>query len=64
MSTPSPHPVPNDTIRLTVQIEVPYDHEIVNYGDNSKQVIKDYINSDKIGSYLLEVGGNREQGQE
>ena len=64
MSTPSPHPVPKDTIRLTVQIDVPYEHKIVNYGDNSKQVIKDYINSEKFGSYLLEVGGRSEQGQE
>ena len=57
MSTPSTKPVPRNTIRLTIQVEVPYKSSIVNYGDKSKQIIRDYINSDNFGSYLVEVGG-------
>ena len=56
MGAPSPHPVAPDTIRMTIQVEVPYENDIMNYGEKSKQLIKDYINSDAFGGYRIEAG--------
>jgi|TARA_B110000444_G_scaffold187555_1_gene176879 hypothetical protein len=56
MGVPSPHGVGPDTIRMTIQVEVPYENDIMNYGEKSKQLIKDYINSDKFGGYSIEAG--------
>ena len=58
MGTPSPLGVGPDTIRMTIQVEVPYENDTMNYGDKSKQLIRDYINSDKFSSYLIENGAN------
>tara|TARA_R110001592_G_scaffold86773_1_gene256195 strand:+ start:798 stop:953 length:156 start_codon:yes stop_codon:yes gene_type:complete len=41
---------------MTIQVEVPYDNDIMNYGEKSRQIIKDYINSDKFVGYLIEAG--------
>ena len=57
MGVPSPQGVGPDTIRMTIQVEVPYSNDIMNYGNKGKQLIRDYINSDNFGSYLVEVGG-------
>jgi hypothetical protein len=48
--------VGDDTIRMTVQIDVPYESEIMNYGDVSKQKILDFINSDAFTSYSISAG--------
>jgi hypothetical protein len=56
MGAPSPHSVAPDVIRMTIQVEVPYENDIMNYGYKSKQLIRDYINSDKFGSYKIEAG--------
>ena len=56
MGAPSPHRSCPDTIRMTIQVEIPYENDIMNYGDISKQVVKDYINSDKFGGYSIEAG--------
>ena len=56
MGVPSPHGVGPNTIRMTIQVEIPYENDIMNYGEKSKQLIKDYINSDKFGGYSIEAG--------
>jgi hypothetical protein len=56
MGVPSPHGVGPDTIRMTIQVEVPYSNDIMNYGYNSKQLIRDYINSNEFSSYKIEAG--------
>ena len=49
--------VPEDTIRLTVQIDVPYYSDIMNYGEVTKKTLKDYINNNEF-SVILENGPN------
>ena len=61
MGTPSPHPLAEDTIRITVQLEVPYNHDLMNYGEEVRKVFKDYVNSDKFGSFLLENGPTKKR---
>jgi|TARA_R110000803_G_scaffold161817_1_gene225440 hypothetical protein len=61
MGAPSPHSVGPDTIRMTIQVEVPYENDIMNYGEKSKQLIRDYINSDKFGGYKIEAGAREWQ---
>ena len=56
MGIPSNKPIPPNTIRMTVQLEVPHSEEIMNYGNISKKTIVDYINSDKFQTYLVESG--------
>lgn len=56
MGAPSPLRISPDTIRMTIQVEVPYSNAVMNYGTKSKQLIRDYINSDKFGSYKIEAG--------
>jgi hypothetical protein len=56
MGVPSPHGAGPDTIRMTIQVEVPYSNDIMNYGYNSKQLIRDYINSNEFSSYKIEAG--------
>ena len=56
MGVPSPHGVGPDTIRMTIQVEVPYENDIMNYGEKSKQLIRDYINSNEFSSYKIEAG--------
>jgi hypothetical protein len=41
---------------MTIQVEIPYENDIMNYGDISKQVVRDYINSDAFGGYRIEAG--------
>jgi hypothetical protein len=48
--------VGSDTIRMTVQVDVPYESKIMNYGDVSKQKILDFINSDAFTSYSISAG--------
>ena len=61
MGTPNPHPLAEDTIRITVQLEVPYNHDLMNYGEKTRKVFKDYVNSDKFGSFLLENGPTKKR---
>jgi hypothetical protein len=49
--------VPADTTRLTVQIDIPYDSDIMNYGEVTKRTVKDYINNNEF-SVILENGPN------
>jgi len=53
---PTPDAVERDTIRMTVQIDVPYDNDTMNNGYISKQKIVDFINSDAFSSYGLIAG--------
>ena len=43
MGAPSPLRISPDTIRMTIQVEVPYSNAVMNYGTKSKQLIRDYI---------------------
>ena len=61
MGTPNPNPLAEDTIRITVQLEVPYKHDLMNYGEEARKVFKDYVNSDKFGSFLLENGPTKKE---
>lgn len=61
MGTPNPNPIAEDTIRITVQLEVPHESELLSYGHKCKQVFKDYVNSDKFGSFLLENGPTKKE---
>lgn len=63
MGIPSTKPTPPNTIRLTVQVEVPYSDKIMNYGDISKKTIIDYINSDKFQTYQVESGPRKYETQ-
>ena len=56
MAVSSINPCPPDTIRMTVEIQVPHDEKIMNYGHVAKQTIRDYINSDKLGSFTIVNG--------
>tara|TARA_R110001606_G_scaffold393443_1_gene563361 strand:+ start:1042 stop:1263 length:222 start_codon:yes stop_codon:yes gene_type:complete len=53
---PSNKEVKPNTIRMTVQVEVPYKNELMNYGYLCKQEVRDFINSDEFGGMLLEAG--------
>ena len=53
---PSPKDVEPNTIRMTVQVEVPYSNELMNYNDKTLQLFKDFINSDKFTSMGVEAG--------
>ena len=55
----TPNPLAEDTIRITVQLEVPYKHDRMNYGEEAKKVFRDYVNSDKFGSFQLENGPSK-----
>jgi hypothetical protein len=55
----TPNPLAEDTIRITVQLEVPYKHDLMNYGEEAKKVFRDYVNSDKFGSFQLENGPSK-----
>jgi hypothetical protein len=59
MGSPNPNPLAEDTIRITVQLEVPYKHDLMNYGEEAKKVFRDYVNSDKFGSFQLENGPSK-----
>ena len=61
MGTPNPNPLAEDTIRITVQLEVPYKHDLMNYGEEARKVFKDYVKSDKFGSFLLENGPTKKR---
>ena len=53
---PTKGDVKPDTIRMTVQIDVPYEGKIMNYGELSKQKILDFINRDAFTSYSILAG--------
>lgn len=53
---PTNDSVGDNTIRMTVQVDVPYESKIMNYGDVSKQKILDFINSDAFTSYSMSAG--------
>lgn len=55
---PSNQPVQSGTIRMTVQVEIPYDSEIMNYCDKSRQKFKDFINSDSFTGMSVEARGS------
>lgn len=55
---PSNQPVQPGTIRMTVQVEIPYESEIMNYCDKSRQKFKDFINSDSFTSMSVEARGS------
>lgn len=55
---PSNQPVQPGTIRMTVQVEIPYESEIMNYCDKSRQKFKDFINSDSFTSMAVEARGS------
>lgn len=61
MSYPNPNPTKPNTIRMTVEVEIPYDLEVVQYVDKGKQKIIDYINSDKFQSYEMIIGPHNEE---
>lgn len=61
MGVPSPQGVGPDTIRMTIQVEVPYSNDIMNYGNKGKQLIRDYINSNEFSGYKLEAGAREWQ---
>ena len=61
MGTPNPHPLAEDTIRITVQLEVPYKHDLMNYGEEARKVFRDYINCNKFDSFLLENGPSKDK---
>jgi hypothetical protein len=46
---------------MTVEVEIPYDLEVVQYVDKGKQKIIDYINSDKFQSYEMIIGPHNEE---
>ena len=43
---------------MTVQVEIPYDSEIMNYCDKSRQKFKDFINSDSFTGMGVEARGS------
>lgn len=53
---PTNDSVGDNTIRMIVQVDVPYESKIMNYGDVSKQKILDFINSDAFTSYSMSAG--------
>jgi hypothetical protein len=55
MAVPSVTSVPKGTIRMTFQIEVPYEHDVMNNGHVARQKIAEYINNGKYG-FQLENG--------
>ena len=55
MSVPRTTPIPKGMIRMTVQIEVPYEEEIMNYGYVARERIKEYVAKGHYG-FLLENG--------
>ena len=55
MAVPKLTPVPKGTIRMTVQVEVPYEHDVMNYGQIARDRIKTYIDKNDY-SFLLENG--------
>ena len=61
MSCPNPTPTKPNTIRMTVEVEIPYDLEVVQYVDKGKQKIINYINSDKFQSYEMIIGPHNEE---
>lgn len=57
MNAPRTTPVPKGMIRMTVQIEVPYEQEIMNYGYVARERIQQYIAKDHYG-FSLENGAS------
>ena len=55
MAAPRVTPIPRGTIRMTVQVEVPYEHDVMNYGHIARDRIKTYIDKNDY-SFLLENG--------
>tara|TARA_R110000772_G_scaffold16902_7_gene47631 strand:+ start:98 stop:283 length:186 start_codon:yes stop_codon:yes gene_type:complete len=55
MAAPRVTPIPRGTIRMTVQVEVPYEHDVMNYGQIARDRIKTYIDKNDY-SFLLENG--------
>jgi hypothetical protein len=51
-----PDPIPHDTIRMTVEVEVPHEEAIMNNGSIAKQIIRDYINSNEFSSFDISSG--------
>ena len=58
---PRNSPCPTDTIRFTVEVEVPFDNGVLNDGNKSRKIIRDFINSKEFGSYYT-VSGPRSVG--
>ena len=54
---PSNQPCQPGTIRMTVQVEVPYENRIMNYNDISRDMFKDFINSEKFSGMTIEARG-------
>jgi|TARA_B110000503_G_C7156333_1_gene417504 hypothetical protein len=57
MSVPRTTPIPKGTIRMTVQIEVPHEEPIMNYGAVAREKIKEYIDNNTY-SFTLENGAS------
>ena len=46
-----------NTIQITCQVEVPYDNDILNYGNISRKILLDYIQNG--GYYVVKNGPNK-----
>ena len=57
MSVPRTTPIPKGMIRMTVQIEVPHEEEIMNYGYVARERIQEYVAKGHYG-FLLENGAS------
>ena len=55
MAVPKLTPVPKGTIRMTVQVEIPHEEAVMNYGHIARDRIKTYIDKNDY-SFLLENG--------
>jgi len=53
---PRANPIPHDTIRMTVEVEVPHEEDIMNDGSKAKQIIRDYIKSNEFSSFYITSG--------
>ena len=46
-----------NTIRISCSVDIPYDHDVLNYGDISRKILLDYIKDG--GYYVVENGPNK-----
>jgi hypothetical protein len=49
--------LPANTIRISCSVDIPYDNEILNYGNKSKKILLDYIKNG--GYYVVKNGPNK-----
>lgn len=46
-----------NTIRISCSVDIPYDHDVLNYGDKSRKILLDYIQNG--GYYVVKNGPNK-----